>query len=94
MKKLKLYFLFYKTKFLFPLTFAILTLVFTNIMLIAVITLLMATLLIWFYQGYVNDRKKVALYLYYNLGISTLKLYVFLFFINLIVLTGTNICIK
>jgi hypothetical protein len=94
MKKINHYFLFYKTKFLPPLSLALFTLLKFRIMLLAVITLLATTILIWFYQRYINDKKKQALYFYYNLGLTELKLFTFLFFINLILLIGINIYIQ
>ncbi len=94
MKILKLYFLFYKTTFFPPLALALFALLKLNIMLLATIALLTATLLVWSYQRFVNDKKKKTLYFYYNLGLTELKLYTFVFIINLFIITGTNICIK
>jgi hypothetical protein len=94
MKKMKLYFLFYKAKFLPPLVLALFALLKFKIMPLAVIALITATLLIWFYQRFINDRKKQNMYFYYNLGLTELKLYTFVIFINLTILIGTNIYIK
>ena len=90
MRNLKLYFIFYKTKFLFPLLSSIFALFYTNIISIAVITLLAATILVWFYITFLEDRKKTTLYFYYNLGISDFNLYSFVFFVNFIILIGLN----
>lgn len=94
MKKINLYFLFYKKKFAFPLALSLFTLFSLRVMPLAVMILSATTLLIWFYQRFINDKKKQALYFYYNLGLTELKLYTFLFFINLIILIGINIYIK
>ena len=94
MKKINLYFLFYKTNFLPPLCLALFTLLKFRIMSLAVLVLLATTILVWFYKHYINDKKKQRLYFYYNLGFTALQLLTFLFFINLILLIGINIYIK
>jgi len=94
MKKINLYFLFYREKFLVPLALSLFTLFNFRIMPLAVITLSSTTLLIWFYQHFLTDKKKQTLYFYYNLGATEFKLYTFVFFINLIILIGINIYIK
>jgi len=94
MKKTPIYFHFYKEKFAFPLGLSLFTLFGFRIMPLAVMALITATLLIWFYQRFINDKKKQSLYFYYNLGMTEIKLYSFLLFINLIILTGINSCIK
>ena len=94
MKRILLYFHFYKRKFIFPLIAAIFALIYTEISTIAIITLIAATILIWFYERYLNDRKKESLYFYLNLGVSELKLYTFLCFVNLIILIGFNMYMK
>ncbi len=94
MKKINLYFQFYKNKFAFPLTLSLFTLFSLRIMPLAVLTLAATTFLIWFYQKFINDQKNQTLYFYYNLGITELKLYTFLIFINMIVLISINIGIK
>ena len=94
MKKLKLYFLFYKTHFLLPLGLALFALLRFRIMPLAVIVLLITTVTIWFYQRFIDDRKKQKLYFYYNLGFTELKLYGFVFCINLALLISTNIYLK
>ncbi|WP_155995107.1 hypothetical protein [Tenacibaculum ovolyticum] len=94
MKTLKLYFIFYKTSFLPPLALAIYALLKFNIMLLATVALTTATFLVWGYQRFISDKKKEKLYFYYNLGITELKLHLFVFFINLTILVGTNIYMK
>lgn len=91
MKRIHLYLHFFKRKFVFPLIAAIFALLYTEISTIAIITLIAATILVWFYERFINDRKKESFYFYYNLGLSELKLYISLFFINLIILIGFNI---
>ncbi|WP_347175203.1 hypothetical protein [Polaribacter uvawellassae] len=94
MKKINLYFYFYKNKFAFPLALSLFILFSLRAMPLAVLTLAATTFLIWFYQKFINDQKNQTLYFYYNLGITELKLYTFLFFINMIVLISINISIK
>lgn len=94
MKNLKIYFLFYKTKFLLPLVFALFTLLKFKMKQLAALALLATTILIWFYQRFSNDKKKKSLYFYYNLGLTEFKLYAFIFFINLVLLICTNAFIK
>ncbi len=94
MKKLQLYFLFYKTKFFLPLALTLFVVFKYKMMPLAVLALLTASLLVWFYQNFINDAKKEKLYFYYNMGITELKLYAFVFFINLIITITLNICMK
>mgnify|MGYP006085769999 CR=1 FL=1 len=94
MKKTTLYFYFYKEKFAFPLSLSLAALFRFRIMPLATMALLASTLLIWFYQRFINDKKKQTMYFYYNLGLTEFKLYAFLFFINLVILIGINIYIK
>ena len=94
MKKITLYFYFYKEEFAFPLGLSLFALLSFRIMPLATLTLTVGTLLIWFYQRYINDKKKQTMYFYYNLGVTEFKLYTFLFFINLAILTSINICMK
>ena len=94
MKTLKLYFLFFKTKFLPPLTLAIFVLIKYQLMLLALIAMIVTTLLVYFYDRFIEDRKREKLHFYYNLGITELKLYAFIFFINLFIITITNICMR
>jgi len=94
MKNLKIYFLFYKTKFLPPLALALFTLLKFKVIQLAVLALLTTTILIWVYQRLINDKKKESLYFYYNLGLTELKLYAFIFFINLTLIVCTNTLIK
>ena len=94
MKKIQLYFLFYKSKFAFPLAISLFALYSLKIMPLAILILIATTLLIWFYQRFINDKKKQSLYFYYNLGLTELKLYSFTFLINLILLICINIYIK
>lgn len=94
MKTLKLYFIFYKTSFFPPLALALFTLLKFNIMLLATVALITATFLVWSYQRFISDKKKEKLYFYYNLGITELKLHLFVFFINITILVSTNIYMK
>jgi hypothetical protein len=94
MKKINLYFHFYKNKFAFPLALSLFTLFSLGFMPLSVMILAATTFLIWFYQKFINDKKNQTLYFYYNLGLTELKLYTFLFFINMIVLISINIGIK
>ena len=63
-------------------------------MLLALIAMIVTTLLVYFYDRFIEDRKREKLHFYYNLGITELKLYAFIFFINLFIITITNICMK
>ena len=94
MRKLKLYFHFYRTKFLVPLAFATAILYVFRVMQLAIFSLITATIGYWFYERFINDKKKEKLYFYYNLGITETKLYLFVIFINLIVVMSINIYFK
>ena len=94
MNNIKLYFLFYKSKFLPSLALAVFTLLQFKIMFLAVLSLIISTFLIWFYQRFIGDKKKKELYFYYNLGFTEIKLYTFIFFINFGLLIVTNILTK
>ena len=90
MKKLNPYLLFYFGKFFLSLAFSFFVLVWYRIPTLAFITLTLVSLLIWFYHHYLNDKKKQSLYFYFNLGISELKLYLFTFCLNLLILISIN----
>ena len=94
MKTLQLYFLFYKTTFFPPLALTLFVVLKYKMMPLALLALLTASLLVCFYQNFINDSKKEKLYFYYNMGITELKLYAFVFFINLIITITLNICMK
>ena len=94
MKKLKLYFIFYKNKFAFPLAISLFALYSSKIIPLTILTLVFSTLLIWFYQRFINDKKKQSLYFYYNLGLTETKLYSFTFLVNLFLLICINIITK
>ena len=94
MKTLQLYFLFYKTTFFLPLALTLFVVLKYRMMPLAVLALFTASLLVWFYQNFISDPKKEKLYFYYNLGITELSLYTFVFIINLISVTIINICLK
>lgn len=94
MKKLKLYLLFYKTKFLLPLALAIAILYIFRVMPLTVFSLVIATIGYWFYEHFINDKKKEKLYFYYNFGLTESRLYLFVFLINLIVVMSINIYFK
>ena len=65
-----------------------------KIMPLSILVLIATTLLIWFYQNFINDKKKQSLYFYYNLGLTELKLYSFTFLMNLILLICINFYLK
>ena len=94
MKKLKLYFLFYKTIFLPPIALAIFALLRYGEMFYGVVALVTTSILVWFYRHFIDDRKQEKLYFYYNLGLTEIKLYGFVFCINLILLICANIYLK
>jgi hypothetical protein len=90
MRKLKLYFHFYKSKFFITLVFCLFILIKYQNLLLALISLTLASLGVWFVQHYINDKKKESLYFYFNSGISEFKLYFFTFVVNLSILIITN----
>ena len=61
---------------------------------LAILALISTTLLVWFYQHFINDKENQDLYFYYNLGLTELKLYSFTFLINLIILISINTYLK
>ena len=94
MKKIRLYFLFYKSKFTIPLAVGLFALYASRVLSFAILLLSITTLVIWFYQYFINDKKKKSLYFYYNLGLTELQLYLFTFLLNTILLIGINSYIK
>ncbi|TVZ57191.1 hypothetical protein OD91_2501 [Lutibacter sp. Hel_I_33_5] len=77
-----------------PLGLALFTLLKFKAMPLAFFILISTTLLLWLYQRYINDPKNKNLYLYFNLGLTQIKLYSFTFFLNIIILTIVNMYIK
>ena len=53
---------------------------------LSITSLILTSIIIWFYNHYINDPKKEKLYLYLNQGISETKLYIFTFLLNLLVI--------
>lgn len=94
MRKIKIYFHFYRNKFFIPLVFGVFILVFSHVFILAFISLMLASVGVWFLNHYIDDRKKQRLYFYFNQGISESKLYIFTFIINLAILIIINNIIK
>lgn len=90
MKKFRLYFHFFKSKFFLPLVFSFYISTLEKTFTLSIFTLILLSIITWFYNHYLNDSKKQKLYMYFNLGICELKLYLFTFFINLILLLSLN----
>ena len=91
MKSLKLYFLFFKSNFLFPLVLSVFASLYSQNSAQGVITLVVASIMVWFYERFINDSKKQKLYFYFNFGISEFKLHLFTFCINLFLLIMINL---
>ncbi len=94
MKNLKSYFHFYFSKFFISLAFGIIILMTIKIFPLAFISLILSSLLVWFIQHYINDKKKQTLYFYFNQGISEFKLYLFTFTVNLTILIIINYIVR
>ncbi|CAL2102025.1 membrane protein of unknown function [Tenacibaculum sp. 190130A14a] len=93
-KKLRLYFLFYRTKFFLSLAFSLFILLKLKAFFWVLIALITAVITTWFYHRFINDRKKQTLYFYYNFGLTEFKLYSFIFFLNFFLLVCINLIIK
>ena len=93
MKKLRPYLQFYYSKFFISLALGLFVILRYQIPKLAYKGFFLASLLVWMYHHFVNDRKKQSLYFYFNLGISELKLYLFTLFLNLAVLIIVNLLV-
>ncbi|MFD2568982.1 hypothetical protein [Pseudotenacibaculum haliotis] len=94
MKKLRLYLIFYKSTFLFPLIVSVLAFAKEKHIGTAIFALFFATLGIFFYNHFIDDPKKQRLYFFFNHGISETKLYGFIFVLNALFLTALNLLWK
>jgi hypothetical protein len=85
LQKIKIFLLFYKRVFIIPLASSI-TILLTVSFSPSLLTLIFTSLVIWFYENYINDRDNQKVYFFLNLGFSKTLLYSLTFLLNLLII--------